>query len=30
VMVTGETAIGRYPVEVIKYLANTAREAERN
>lgn len=30
VMVTGETAIGRYPVEVIKYLANTAREAEQN
>lgn len=28
VMVTGETAIGKYPVEVIKYLANTAKEAE--
>ena len=28
VMVTGETAAGAYPVEVIKYLANTAREAE--
>ena len=28
VMVTGETAAGRYPVEVIKYLANTARAAE--
>ena len=28
VMVTGETAAGKYPVEVIKYLANTAREAE--
>lgn len=26
VMVTGETAVGKYPVEVIKYLANTARE----
>lgn len=29
VMVTGETAVGKYPVEVIKYLANTAKEAER-
>ena len=29
VMVTGETAVGRHPVEVIRYLANTAREAER-
>lgn len=29
VMVTGETAVGSYPVEVIRYLANTAREAER-
>lgn len=29
VMVTGETAIGEYPVETIQYLANTAREAER-
>ena len=28
-MVTGETAVGRYPAEVIRYLANTAREAER-
>lgn len=27
VMVTGETAVGKYPVKVIKYLANTAREA---
>ena len=27
VMVTGETAVGLYPVETIKYLANTAREA---
>ena len=27
VMVTGETAIGKYPVEVIRYLANTAKEA---
>lgn len=29
VMVTGETAVGLYPVEVIKYLANTAKEAEK-
>lgn len=29
VMVTGETAVGDYPVEAIRYLANTAREAER-
>ena len=28
VMVTGETAVGAYPVEVIRYLANTAKEAE--
>ena len=28
VMVTGETAAGRHPVEVIRYLVNTAREAE--
>ena len=27
VMVTGETAVGAYPVEVIRYLANTAAEA---
>lgn len=27
VMVTGETAIGDYPVEVIRYLANTVKEA---
>lgn len=27
VMVTGETAVGRYPSEVIKYMANTAQEA---
>lgn len=27
VMVTGETAVGKYPVEVIKYLANTSKEA---
>lgn len=29
VMVTGETAVGKYPAEVIKYLCNTAREAEK-
>lgn len=28
VMVTGETAVGAYPVEVIRYLANTAAQAE--
>ncbi len=28
VMVTGETAAGSYPVEVIRYLANTVREGE--
>ena len=29
VMVTGETAIGDYPVEVIRYLANTVKTAEK-
>lgn len=28
VMVTGETAVGSYPVEAMTYLANTVREAE--
>ena len=28
VMVTGETAAGDYPVEVIRYLSNTVRQAE--
>lgn len=28
VMVTGETAVGRYPVETIRYLTNTAASAE--
>ena len=28
VMVTGETAVGKYPVEAIRYLTNTSREAE--
>lgn len=27
VMVTGETAVGKYPVEVIRYLTNTVKEA---
>ena len=27
VMITGESAVGQYPVEAVKYLANTAREA---
>ena len=29
VMVTGETAVGQYPAETIRYLVNTAAEAER-
>ncbi len=29
VMVTGETASGEYPAEVIRYLVNTVREAEK-
>ena len=29
VMVTGETAAGEYPVEVIRYLVNTVRAAEK-
>ncbi|MBQ9069354.1 MAG: hypothetical protein IJ131_09940, partial [Eggerthellaceae bacterium] len=28
VMVTGETAVGKYPVEVVRYLANTVAAAE--
>lgn len=28
VMLTGETAVGKYPVEAMRYLVNTAREAE--
>ncbi len=27
VMVTGETAVGKYPVDVIRYLSNTVKEA---
>ena len=30
VMVTGETAVGEYPAEVIRYLCNTAREATKH
>jgi pyruvate kinase len=30
VMVTGETAVGNYPIEVIRYLCNTAREAKKH
>ena len=29
VMLTGETAVGKYPEEAIRYLANTAKDAER-
>ena len=29
IMVTGETAVGDYPVEVIKYMVNTVRSAEK-
>ena len=29
VMVTGETAVGKWPVEVIRYLSNTVQAAER-
>ena len=29
VMLTGETAVGDYPVEAVQYLANTAKEAEK-
>lgn len=29
IMVTGETAVGKYPLESIQYLANTAKEAEK-
>jgi len=25
-MLTGETAVGKYPVEAVRYLANTAAE----
>ncbi len=28
VMITGETAVGKYPVEAIRFLANTARQGE--
>ena len=29
VMVTGETSVGKYPAEVIRYLCRTVREAEK-
>lgn len=29
VMITGESAVGKFPVEAVKYLVNTAREAEK-
>lgn len=29
VMLTGETAVGKYPVEAIRYLSNTAADAKR-
>ena len=29
VMVTGETAVGMYPVEAMRYLCETVREAEK-
>ena len=29
VMITGESAIGKYPVEAVRYLTNTAKEAEK-
>lgn len=28
VMITGETAVGKYPVEAVRFLANTARQGE--
>ncbi len=28
VMLTGETAVGKYPVEAMEYLVKTVREAE--
>jgi pyruvate kinase len=30
VMVTGETAVGKYPAEAIRYLTNTVRQAEKS
>lgn len=30
IMITGESAIGKYPIEAVKYMTNTAREAEQN
>jgi pyruvate kinase len=28
-MVTGETAVGKYPVDVIRFLSATAKEGEK-
>ena len=28
VMITGESAVGKYPVEAVTYLTNTAKSAE--
>ena len=30
IMITGESAIGKYPVEAVRYMTNTAKEAEQN
>ena len=30
IMITGESAIGKYPVEAVQYMTNTAKEAEEN
>lgn len=30
IMITGESAIGKYPIEAVKYMTNTAKEAEQN
>lgn len=29
IMITGESAIGKYPIDAVKYLSNTANEAEK-
>lgn len=30
IMITSESAIGKYPIEAVKYMTNTAKEAEQN
>ncbi len=30
IMITGESAVGKYPIEAVKYMTNTAKEAEQN